>query len=88
MKESRRISKSDLNLCKANECEEIGISTGEKYKSKDHRSFWKQVKKKKSHLKESTLIDGSNKTSDIIGIFSNIFLNNASDNNRNKGSLN
>ena len=74
MVNSKKNFKKALNDCKLNEFEEICSSIEEKYKSKNFISFWKEVKRKKSHAKRSHIIDGKSKSCDILEIFSHKFL--------------
>ena len=74
MKESRRMFKSDLRQCRANESNEISISVEEKYRNKCMPKFWKDVKRKKCNLKKSTVIDGKSENKDILDIFTEKFL--------------
>ena len=74
MEESRAIFKRELNLCIANQREEIDKSIEEKYMSKNFPEFWKDVKRKRIKAKKSNIIDGKNDNNDIIGIFTRKFL--------------
>ena len=73
MREARKLFKSALNDCKLNESRESSLSIQEKYENKNMKSFWFDVHQKNNRTKYSEIIDGNNKSDDIIQIFSEKF---------------
>ena len=74
MCESRKKFKKALNDCKINELREISISVEEKFKNKDMKTFWRDVKATCNTIKRSKMIDGEAENGSIIQIFNTKFL--------------
>ena len=74
MKSSRRDFKSALRNCKLNEHKEICMSISEKFKRKNMKEFWSDVKKQKGIVKRTNIIEGENKNVNIVNIFAEKFL--------------
>ena len=51
------------------------LSIKEKFENKSMSSFWKDVQHTNNKIKRSNVIDGKNENKDIIGIFTEHFLN-------------
>ena len=74
MTESRKLFKIALNDCKINELRERSLSVEEKYRNKNVKDFWKEIRLMQNKVKFSRLIDGKNDRNEIINIFNNKFL--------------
>ena len=74
MNESRKLFKKALNDCKVNELREVSLSVEEKYRDKDMKTFWKEIKSMSNKVKFSKLIDGETDVRNIIDIFNKKFL--------------
>ena len=72
---SRTAFKNALNACNVNENVERSLSIKEKFENKSMSSFWKDVQHTNNKIKRSNVIDGKNENKDIIGIFTETFLN-------------
>ena len=75
MRDSRTAFKNALNACKVNKNVERPLSIKEKFENKSMSSFWKDVQHTNNKIKRSNVIDGKNENKDIIGIFTENFLN-------------
>ena len=73
MKSSRKAFKAALKSCKINESEEIGKSISEKFKRKNMREFWDEVKKQKGIGKRSNIIEGQSDNTNIVHVFAEKF---------------
>ena len=70
---AERSLKKALNDCKINELREISISV-EKFKNKDMKTFWRDVKATRNKIKRYKMIDGETENGSIIQIFNTKFL--------------
>lgn len=79
MIKSRREFKKALNHCKANEHQEKCKSIVEKFSTKNFREFWKEVRKQKTRLKNSNIIEGLNDNNLIVNKFADKYLSTTGD---------
>ena len=75
MKESRTMFKNALKDCRLNEKRERAISIKEKFLNKSMKAFWNDVQRANNKVKISEIIDGKTDVNEVIGIFTEKFLN-------------
>ena len=74
MLRTRQDFKNALSSCKMNEHKETCQSIVENLINKNHRQFWKEVKKQKGVKKSTNIINGKNNDGEIAEVFAEAFL--------------
>ena len=73
MQSSRQIFKTALSECKKDSAKEIAISIAEKFRNKESKEFWSDVKKNKKIDKRSAVIDGLTDEGEIVRLLTDSF---------------